>query len=336
MWSACGLLGGWIEQNDRWVYTSDVIISVAALLTGLALLAWAADQLVLGASRLAIALRVSAVLIGALVIGVGTSAPEILISALAAAEGSVSIAAGNIVGSNIANVALVIGVAALIAPLRVSSHALRRQAPLSAFAVIAFAIALQGGLTLLSGVLLLLAVPLVLGWIIRSADRERAAAEAEAQAVKTSETSLRREVIRTVLALLGLAAGAQLVVTGAEQITLEAGLDEGFVGLTLVAVGTSLPELVTAIQAARRRQPDLIVGNVLGSNVFNSLLAGGLIAVIAPGRLADPALTGLAAIAMVATALVTWLFLATDRRLTRREGTLLLAGYLALLAVLAR
>ena len=318
------------------MYTSDVIISVAALLTGLALLAWAADQLVLGATRLAIALRVSAVLIGALVIGVGTSAPEILISALAAAEGSVSIAAGNIVGSNIANVALVIGVAALIAPLRVSSQALRRQAPLSAFAVIAFAIALQGGLTLLSGVLLLLAVPLVLGWIIMSADRERAAAEAEAQAVTTSETSLRREVVRTVLALLGLAAGAQLVVTGAERITLEAGLDEGFVGLTLVAVGTSLPELVTAIQAARRRQPDLIVGNVLGSNVFNSLLAGGLIAVIAPGRLADPALTGLAAIAMVATALVTWLFLATDRQLTRREGTLLLGGYLALLAVLAR
>ena len=318
------------------MYTSDVIISVAALLTGLALLAWAADQLVVGAIRLAIALRVSAVLIGALVIGVGTSAPEILISALAAAEGSVAIAAGNIVGSNIANVALVIAVAALIAPLRVSSHALRRQAPLSAFAVIAFAIALQGGLTLLSGVLLLLAVPLVVGWIVRSADRERAEAEAEAQAVASSDTRLRGEVIRTVLALLGLAAGAQLVVTGAERITLEAGLDEGFVGLTLVAVGTSLPELVTAIQATRRRQPDLIVGNVLGSNVFNSLLAGGLIAVIAPGRLADPALTGLAAIAMVATALVTWLFLATDRQLTRREGTLLLGGYLALLAVLAR
>ena len=230
-----------------------------------------------------------------------------------------------------------IAVAALIAPLRVSSHALRRQAPLSAFAVIAFAIALQGGLTLLSGVLLLLAVPLVLGWIVRSADRERAEAEAgRAQAVASSDTRLRGEVIRTVLALLGLAAGAQLVVTGAERITLEAGLDEGFVGLTLVAVGTSLPELVTAIQATRRRQPDLIVGNVLGSNVFNSLLAGGLIAVIAPGRLADPALTGLAAIAMVATALVTWLFLATDRQLTRREGTLLLGGYLALLAVLAR
>jgi len=202
--------------------------------------------------------------------------------------------------------------------------------------VIAFAIALQGGLTLLSGVLLLLAVPLVLGWIVRSADREPAEAEAEAQAVASSDTRLRGEVIRTVLALLGLAAGAQLVVTGAERITLEAGLDEGFVGLTLVAVGTSLPELVTAIQATRRRQPDLIVGNVLGSNVFNSLLAGGLIAVIAPGRLADPALTGLAAIAMVATALVTWLFLATDRQLTRREGTLLLGGYLALLVVLAR
>ena len=318
------------------MYTSDVIISVAALLTGLALLAWAADQLVLGAIRLAIALRVSAVLVGALVIGVGTSAPEILISALAAAEGSVAIAAGNIIGSNIANVALVIAVAALIAPLRVSSQALRRQAPLSAFAVIAFAIALQGGLTLLSGVLLLLALPLVLGSIIRSADRERAEAEAEAQAVASSDTRLRGEVIRTALALLGLAAGAQLVVTGAERITLEAGLDKGFVGLTLVAVGTSLPELVTAIQATRRRQPDLIVGNVLGSNVFNSLLAGGLIAVIAPGRLADPALTGLAAIAMVATALVTWLFLATDRQLTRREGALLLGGYLALLAVLAR
>ena len=313
-----------------------MIASTAALLLGLALLAWSADQLVLGTVRLALALRVSAVVIGATVIGLGTSAPELLISGLAAAEGSVEIAAGNLVGSNVANVALVTAVAALIAPLRVSSETLRREAPLSALAVISFAIALLAGLPRLSGVLLLLAVPLAVVWIVRSRGRGHDSLGAEAQAAGGGGAHVGRDVSRTALALIGIAAGAQLVVSGAERIATESGVREGFVGLTVVAIGTSLPELVTAFQAARRNHPDLIVGNVLGSNLFNSLAAGGLIAVIAPGPLSDPDLTGLALIAMVGSALVGWLFLTTDRRLTRWEAALLVAAYLAMLPLLSR
>jgi len=135
--------------------------------------------------------------------------------------------------------------------------------------------------------------------------------------------------------LLGTAAGAQLVLVGAEGIAADAGLREGFVGLTVVAIGTSLPELVTAVQAARRHHPDLIVGNVLGSNVFNSLVAGGLIALLAPGAVSDPNLPALAWFAMVGTALLMWLFLRTHRRLARWEAALLLGAYLAVLPLVA-
>ena len=310
-----------------------MILSTAALLAGLGLLAVAADQLVIGAARLAVSLRVSAVVIGALVVGVGTSAPEVLISVLAAAEGAVGIAAGNLVGSNIANVALVAAVAALVAPLTVSSHTLRRQASLSALAVIAFAAALQVGLSRAAGVLLLVSAALAVGWIIRSSEPLAEIPIDETQA--PAGTGVRREAIRTAIALVGTGAGAQLVIAGAEGIASATGLDDGFVGLTVVAVGTSLPELVTAVQAARRSQPDLVVGNVLGSNIFNSLLAGGLIGVIAPGRVSDPQIAGPATAAMVAVALLTWLLLATGRKLTRWEAALLLAGYAVLLPLLA-
>jgi cation:H+ antiporter len=138
------------------------------------------------------------------------------------------------------------------------------------------------------------------------------------------------------MGLLGMAAGAQLVLVGREGIAADAGVREGFVALTVVAIGTSLPELVTAVQAARRHHPDLIVGKMLGSNAFNSLAAGGLIALIAPRAVSDPNLPALALFTMVGTALLMWLFLKTYRRLARWEAALLLGAYLAVLPLLAR
>lgn len=305
------------------------------LLIGLPLLVFAADHLVLGASRAALALRISAVIVGAVIIGFGTSSPELLVTVLGALEGSPEIAAGNLVGSNIANLALVATVAALVTPLFVSSASLRREVPLATAAVVAFALALQGGLTRLEGALLVAGFALAALWIVRSARDETDVLGVEAGDVVHAGDHLRRELARTALGLAGTVAGAQLVVAGAQGVASDLGISEGFVGLTLVAIGTSLPELVTAIQAARRGHVDLIVGNVLGSNLFNSLFAGGLLALIAPGPLADPDLTGLACWAMVAIALLAGVLFGTGRRLVRWEAVVLLAIYAAMLPLLS-
>jgi cation:H+ antiporter len=313
-----------------------VLGTTTELAVGLALLVFAADQLVVGAARVALALRISAVLVGAVIIGFGTSTPELLVTALAGFEDAAEIAAGNLVGSNIVNLAVVAAVAALITPLSVSSQTLRREAPLATVAVLLFAIALQGGLARTGGLVLLGAFGLATAWIVQSTRLAEDALGPEAIDVVRDGHGLRWEATRTTLALLGTLAGAQLVVSGSQGLATELGMREGFVGLTIVALGTSLPELVTALQAARRGHVDLIVGNVLGSNLFNSLLAGGVLAVVAPGPFADPDLAGLGAWFMVGTAFVAGLLLGTGRRLVRWEGALLLTAYGAMLPLLAR
>jgi cation:H+ antiporter len=306
------------------------------LLAGLALLVPAADHFVTGAARIGLRLNVSAVVVGAVIIGFGTSAPELLITVLGAAAGATEIAAGNIVGSNVANLALVAAGCALILPLQVSSRTLRRELPLSAVAVLLFALALQGGLTRGEGIVLVVALGGAVTWIVRSTSPDEDVLGPEASEVAGECHDLRLESLRTGLGLLGTLAGAQLVVMGAQDIAADLGVREGFVGLTLVAVGTSLPELVTGVQAARRGHSDLIVGNVLGSNLFNSLAAGGLLAIIAPGPLEDPDLAGLAAGVMVVTTVGACVLFATGRRLVRWEAVLLLVAYAAILPLLSR
>jgi len=309
-----------------------VLLDVAALIAGLALLAKAADAFVLGAGRVALSLRIAPVIVGALVIGFGTSAPELLVSSLAAAQGSLEIAVGNVVGSNIANVTLVAGIAALVAPLAVASQTLRREAPIATAAVVLFAVLLQGGISRLEGAILLAALVLGAGLLVRSAVREDdPLATATEVRCRPEDVARGREVGRTALGLLGVVIGAQLVVTGARGIAAAAGLDEGFVGLTLVAIGTSLPEIVTAVQAVRQGQTDLVVGNLFGSNMFNSLAVGGTIGLVGPGPLDDAGLTIVAAGAMVAAAALAWVLMGTGHRLVRREAVVLLIAYAALL-----
>lgn len=314
-----------------------MLISAVALLAGLALLVKAADAFVLGASRASLMLRVSPVVVGAVILGFGTSAPELLVSVLAAVQGSPAIGMGNIVGSNVANVTLVAGVGALVAGrLVVSSRTLRREAPLSVAAVGALALALQGGLGRWVGALLLLAFLAVVGGIVAaSVQDEDPLGAATAEFGAQTGASGRGEAIRTGLGLLGTAAGAQLVVVGARGLAEGLGLDEGVVGLTLVAVGTSLPEVVTTVQATRRGQSDLAVGNLLGSNIFNSLGIGGAVALVSPGPIGG-AVAGLGAVAMVLTGLVAWYWMGTKCRLERWEGAALLVAYAALVPLLAR
>ncbi len=310
-------------------------IAVLLLVGGLALLAWAADQFVIGAARLARRLQVPAVVVGVVVVGFGTSLPEALVSALAAGRGEVAVAVGNIVGSNIANLSLLLGVGALITPLVVGSEVVRREIPLVIGATAALAVAVQGSFTAWKGVALLVGMAVILAVVVRSSINARTdVLGGETDEFLEDGASTPAETARTVLGLLGILAASQAVLTGALDIAVELGLAAGFVGVTIVAVGTSLPELVTVIQSARRGESDLVVGNLLGSNLFNALAVGGLTGVIASSPVGDIAITTRAVASMGVVTVLAAVLLVTGRRITRAEAVVLLAAYAITLAVL--
>jgi cation:H+ antiporter len=309
-----------------------VAASLIALIAGVALLAWASDQFVIGAARLAVIRRVAPIVIGVVIVGFGTSSPELLVSSLAAARGESEIAVGNIVGSNLANLGLILGIGVLLLPLVVASETVRREAPLTVGAMALFAVVVQGGIGPAGGIALLVAMVGALALVVRRGSGDPLGVDA----VELAGVGLRLgpEVVRTLVGLAGTLGGAQLLLWGAVDLAERAGLGAGFVGATLVAVGTSLPELVTVIQSARRGEGDLILGNLLGSNLFNGLAVGGMVGLVGPGTLDAPALSGFAAMAGVALAAVVWVMMRTGRRMSRGEGAVLVAAYVAMVPFL--
>ena len=257
---------------------------------GLVLLTYAADRFVLGAARLSTALRISPVIIGAIVIGFGTSAPELLVTSLATVQGSQDLAFGNIVGSNSANVLLVIGMAAVVRTVVVTVPTLRRELPLMLGAVVLLtALTIDRRVTTVDAIVLLLAAVAAVGFIVWSGLRDRDAAAAMTAEVAEYEGDhpVGPSALLALVGLVGTLAGAQLLVTGATGLARTLGVAEAVIGLTIVAVGTSLPELVTAVAAARRNETDLVVGNVLGSNIFNSLPVAGIAGLLDTVQLSD-------------------------------------------------
>ena len=314
-----------------------MLLPVLGIVAGLAVLTAAADWFVVGAVRLAARLRLSPVVIGAVVIGFGTSAPEMVVSGLAAGQGKLDIAVGNIVGSNIANLSLVLGAAALVTTVTVAGRTIRREVPLVLVATIVYAVLVQGGLSRIEGLVLLGAAVASVVWILlssRGGGDEELTHEVE-EFLTDAPIDLRRETGRTLAGLLGTLGAAQLLVLSATTMADRLGLAEGFVGLTIVAIGTSLPELATALQAARKDETDLIVGNLLGSNLFNSLAVGGVAALAGPGGVGDPTLTGAAIWLMLGISAGAMLFMRTGYRVVAREGGLLLAVWLGTLPLLA-
>ncbi|MYG94346.1 MAG: sodium:calcium antiporter [Acidimicrobiia bacterium] len=313
-------------------------LAAVLLVVGLVVLAVGADQLVVGASRLALARGISPIVIGALVIGFGTSAPELLVSGLAAADGDVDLGVGNIIGSNVANLSLVLGLAALVGVLaaggryiRVANHTLWREGVISLGAVLLFWVLVQDGFERWEGVVLLVAFAVAMTIIML-----RSHASLAARAVPVHKPIVQSvELFRTALGLAATIAGAQLAVIGAVDIAEKVGWGSGFVGLSLVAFGTSLPELITGVQAARRGETDLMVGNILGSNTFNSLLVSAVVALVGPGPLLDSNLSGLAVWIMVGVSVGAWVLMYEGEGLQRWwEGALLLAVYLVSLPFL--
>ena len=312
-----------------------MLLSVLGLVVGLVLLTVAADQFVLGAARVSARLRLSAVVIGAVVIGFGTSAPEMVVSGIAAGQGHLDIAVGNIIGSNVANLSLILGIVALLIPVTVRSPTLRREAPISLGGTVLFALLVQGGLSRLDGVVLALGMAVALTLVLRGSRTPDPDMSREVEEYLHDATpSVRGEVVRVVLGLVGTLAAAQLLVVTASDLARRVGLSEGFIGLTIVAIGTSLPELATSVQAARKGETDLIIGNLLGSNLFNSLAVSAVAALAGPGRLGDQQLAGFAVVAMLVVSGVATLFMATGRAVIRWEGVVLLGGYVALVPLL--
>ena len=303
-----------------------MLILSGLAVAGLVLMAVAADHLVIGASRIASLLKISPVVVGVVVIGLGTSAPEFLTAGLAAFRGEVALGLASLVGSNIVNVTLLLGVAALIAPIAVGSGTIRREGPMSVLGVAVFAVAVALGLGIAVG-LALAAATLVAIWLLiriaRRADEPPVASVAE---LATRKARPAVEIPRVVLGLAGTLFGAQLLVVNASELAGRLGVSPEVIGFTLVAVGTSLPELVTAIQSQRRGESDLVVGNLLGSNLFNSLAGGAIVALSAgtdPQFHLAPVLLAL----MVAISLLAWLLLWKGYRASRKDAVVLIAVY---------
>ncbi len=264
--------------------------SLAAVAIGLVVLIFASDRLVASAVRVTQAFGVSAVLIGALVVGLGTSLPELLVSALAAGDGQLDVAMANVIGSNTTNVTLVLGSAALFAPVYSSMAVLRREGALMLGAVVVLAIILADGqMSRIEGLGLLGGMAASLWLLIRwsaghGASELLAVEEVDDLVEDTGKPSI--EIVIGLAALVATVFGANLLLNGALDLGSRLGLSATFLGVML-GVGTSLPELATAMAAARRSAPDLVVGNVLGSNLFNSLAVAGTAGVVGPSVLTD-------------------------------------------------
>ena len=314
-----------------------MLLGLVYSIVGLVVLSLAADQFVRGAARLAVVLRMAPIVVGAIVVGFGTSAPEMLVSGVAAANGRLDIGVGNIIGSNVANISLVLGAASFVAVVPVSRSVVRRDAAVSVAAVAVFALLVQGELTRLEGALLLVALAAWFVLVLRGArtiDRE-ADMDDLSELVGEDPPALGIETLRTVVALALVAGSAYILVEGAERVADALNLSGGFVGYTMVAVGTSAPELVTAVAAARQRETELLVGNLLGSNVFNSLAVGGVISLVGPGPVGDVTLQTLGSLMMVVICVVSWTSMAMGHRVRRIDGIVLLGLWVVSIALLA-
>lgn len=305
-----------------------MLIALALTLGGLALLPVAADRFVVSAGRISRALGLSPILVGALLVGFGTSLPEIVVSGLAAAQGDPDFAVANVIGSNVANIALVLGVAALMRPIATNRSLIRHEGALVMIVTVLYvALHINGDVERWEGVVLLIVLALALGLLIRWS---------ESGLVEDDEdiglfVTVRRELVIGIATMVLTVAAATALVEGAGRLADELGIQSAFIAATLVAVGTSLPELATAVAAVRRHEADLVLGNVLGSNLFNALAVGGIAGLIGPGVL-DPGFGALLWLLVGITAFA-GVLIGTGGRLARWEGAVLLGAFATFVAV---
>lgn len=317
------------------VFELAVWLLLVLLLFGLVALTVGGDWLTQGAAAISVKFEINPVVVGLTVVSIATSMPE-LVTSLLAAKDSPGLAIGNILGSNVANIGLILGITAMIAPLAIQLRLIRREVPILILATLVFSLFALGGFSRLEGIILLGLTVLYLIYVIRSAKQEDVTVNEEFLS-EVKEAAGKSGWQAAGLVLLGavlLALGAELLVGSSVELASRMGISDALIGLTIVAIGTSLPELAASVAAARAGHSDICAGNIVGSNLFNLLLIGGCVGTAVPIPVAPelfkvefPAMLGL-------TVLLLWFF-RSNHVVSRREGVVLLFLYILVLSMSA-
>ena len=301
-----------------------MLLDIVLIVIGVAMVLYGADRLTEGASALARKMNVPEIIIGLTIVAAGTSAPELFVSMASALKGTPDLAVGNVVGSNTMNCMLIVGCAAMVAPMTISRSTVKKDIPFSVGAsLLLMLLALNSFLGRVDGIILLLGFAAFMAYTLRQAKTDKA------DEVQAEPSSVWKNVLFLLGGLLLLAVGSNVFVGHASSLALALGVSEGVVGLTVVAGGTSLPELATSVVAARKGQSAIAIGNVIGSNVFNILLILGLTATISPLQITG--ITTIDMAVMLLSVALVWLFSFTRFTVERWEGALLVGGYLVYL-----
>nr|WP_220100244.1 calcium/sodium antiporter [Alteromonas lipotrueae] len=310
-----------------------VFLNVVIFLVGLIVLSWSADRFVYGASAFAKNIGMAPMMIGLTIVAMGSSAPEIVVSAAASINGNMNTAVGNALGSNITNIALVLGITALVKPLLVASSTLKRELPaLLVITIIAVAFLFDGELTHLEGIILISLFVIVLGlmgWLSMKVDKEDPLVSETTDEIP-NDVPTSSALFWIVVGLILLPLSAHFLVGSAVEIAKYLGMSDLVIGLTIIALGTSLPELAASIAGVLKGEDDLALGNIIGSNIFNLLAVLGMPGLIAPGAL-DPDVYNRDMFVVLGLTLLLFLFSFTlmgNRRISRRNGGLLIACFI--------
>ena len=302
-----------------------ILLNIVLIIVGVSLVLNGADWLTKGASALARRMNIPEMVIGLTIVAAGTSAPELFVSLVSALKGTPDMAVGNVVGSNTMNCMLIVGVAAMVAPMVISRSTVKKDIPFAVGAsVLLLLLAFDGFLSIIDGILLLLGFAAFMTYTLMQAKKGKTEPEGEQQPIGPWKS-----VALLLIGLVALIGGSNIFVDSASSVAYSLGISEGMVGLTIVAGGTSLPELATSVVAARKGQSAIAIGNVIGSNVFNILLILGLTATISP--LEIEGITTLDMAVMLLSVSLVWLFSFTRFTVERWEGAVLVTGYLVYL-----
>ena len=304
------------------------MMTYVLLIVGFLLLIKGADFFVEGSAAVAKKLRVPTMIIGLTIVAMGTSAPECAVSIAASIKGSNAMAISNVVGSNIFNLMVVSGFCALFTPLIVHAKTLKQEFPFSILAAIVMLIAGFIGMTLgrIDGVILLVLFAFFLAWMVKSALKARANAE-DIEEENVKDLGNLQCLLYIIGGIIAIVIGGDLVVDSATEIAKTFGLSENLIGLTIVAFGTSLPELVTSAVAAKKGEVDMALGNVIGSNIFNILLVAGIAATVSPMAFLMENVIDL--VILIVMSIVVWSFASTKKKIGRAEGVFMLIIYVA-------
>ena len=300
-----------------------MIFDIVLIIAGVAMVLYGADRLTEGASALARRMNVSEIIIGLTIVAAGTSAPELFVSLVSALKGTPDMAIGNVVGSNTMNAMLIVGCAAVVAPMSISRNTVRKDIPFAvAASVLLPLLAIDSAIGRIDGIILLAGFAAFMYYTLSQAKAGETA--------PSDETKMQNPWLSVFFVVLGLALlviGSNIFVDSASRVAYALGLSEAVVGLTIVAGGTSLPELATSVVAARKGQSAIAIGNVIGSNVFNILMILGLTATISPMQIQG--ITQVDLSMMLGSIVMVWLFSRTKYTVERWEGALLAVIYIA-------